>query len=54
MLVSVAGGVTGSVLLLLTPNERFTTLVPYLMLGVVDEQGIPHFFPDVYDYQEES
>lgn len=33
MLVSVAGGTAGSVLLLLTPNERFTLLVPYLMLS---------------------
>ena len=33
VLVSIAGGITGSVLLLLTPNERFTLFVPYLMLG---------------------
>jgi uncharacterized membrane protein YfcA len=33
VLVSITGGITGSVLLLLTPNERFTLLVPYLMLA---------------------
>jgi len=33
LLASIAGGITGSVLLLLTPNERFTRLVPYLMLS---------------------
>jgi len=33
LLASVGGGITGSVLLLLTPNDRFTLLVPYLMLS---------------------
>ena len=33
MLSSIGGGITGSVLLLLTPNNRFTLLVPYLMLS---------------------
>jgi uncharacterized membrane protein YfcA len=33
LLVSVAGGVTGSVLVLLTPSARFARLVPYLMLS---------------------
>jgi uncharacterized membrane protein YfcA len=33
VLISIAGGITGSTLLLLTPNERFTRIVPYLMLG---------------------
>jgi len=33
VLISIAGGITGSTLLLLTPNERFTRIVPYLMLS---------------------
>lgn len=33
LLVSVAGGVTGSQLLLHTPSQRFAMLVPYLMIG---------------------
>ncbi|MEP6960818.1 MAG: sulfite exporter TauE/SafE family protein, partial [Acidobacteriota bacterium] len=32
MLVSVLGGATGTVLVLMTPSERFARLVPYLML----------------------
>ena len=31
--VSVAGGLTGSTLLLLTPSARFALMVPFLMLG---------------------
>lgn len=33
LLISMLGGVSGSVLLLLTPSTRFARLVPYLMLG---------------------
>lgn len=33
ILISVAGGVIGSQLLLRTPSERFARLVPYLMIG---------------------
>jgi uncharacterized protein len=33
ILISVAGGVIGSQLLLHTPSERFAKLVPYLMIG---------------------
>jgi uncharacterized membrane protein YfcA len=33
VLISVAGGVAGSQLLLHTPSERFARLVPYLMIG---------------------
>jgi uncharacterized membrane protein YfcA len=33
VLISVAGGVAGSQLLLHTPSERFARLVPYLMMG---------------------
>jgi uncharacterized membrane protein YfcA len=33
ILISVAGGVIGSQLLLHTPSERFARLVPYLMIG---------------------
>lgn len=33
MLASVAGGITGSTLLLLTPSDRFARVVPYLMLS---------------------
>ena len=33
VLISVAGGVAGSQLLLHTPSERFAKLVPYLMIG---------------------
>jgi uncharacterized membrane protein YfcA len=33
LLVSVLGGISGSVLLLLTPSARFARLVPYLMLS---------------------
>ena len=33
ILISVAGGVAGSQLLLHTPSERFSRLVPYLMIG---------------------
>lgn len=33
MAASVVGGVTGSVLLLLTPSDRFSRMVPFLMLG---------------------
>jgi uncharacterized protein len=33
VLISVAGGVAGSQLLLHTPSERFAVIVPYLMIG---------------------
>ena len=33
VLISVAGGVAGSQLLLHTPSERFARIVPYLMIG---------------------
>jgi uncharacterized protein len=33
ILASIAGGIVGSVLVLLTPSDRFARLVPYLMLG---------------------
>ena len=33
VLISVAGGVAGSQLLLHTPSERFAKIVPYLMIG---------------------
>jgi uncharacterized membrane protein YfcA len=33
MLISVAGGVAGSQLLLHTPSDRFAKVVPYLMIG---------------------
>jgi uncharacterized membrane protein YfcA len=33
VLISVAGGVAGSQLLLRTPSERFSKLVPFLMIG---------------------
>ena len=33
MAASIAGGITGSVLVLLTPSARFARLVPYLMLS---------------------
>ena len=33
MISSILGGITGSVLVLLTPSQRFSALVPYLMLS---------------------
>jgi uncharacterized protein len=33
MLASILGGITGSVLVLLTPSQRFSQIVPYLMLA---------------------
>lgn len=33
MAASIAGGITGSILVLLTPSDRFARLVPYLMLS---------------------
>ncbi len=33
MIASMLGGITGSVLVLLTPSQRFSHLVPYLMLS---------------------
>lgn len=33
MIASILGGITGSVLVLLTPSQRFSQIVPYLMLS---------------------